>query len=72
MRDVSIIRTEEIRRLPVVQGERFICIVARVELAAVTPAAELSDTARQVSQPAARRAERRAERGEARRRRCSD
>ena len=58
---LSVMRNEQIRRLPVVRGGRLVGIVAQADLAAVTAAPELADTVRDISEPAVAEAERRAE-----------
>lgn len=58
---LSIMRNEQIRRLPVVQGDRLVGIVAQADLAAVSAPPELADTIREISEPAVTEAERRAE-----------
>jgi CBS domain-containing protein len=58
---LSVMRNEQIRRLPVVRGGRLVGIVAQADLAAVTAAPELADAVRDISEPAIAEAERRAE-----------
>lgn len=58
---LSVMRNEQIRRLPVVRGGRLVGIVAQADLVAVTTAPELADTVRDISEPAVAEAERRAE-----------
>jgi len=58
---LSVMRNEQIRRLPVVRGGRLVGIVAQADLAAVSTAPELADTLRAVSEPAVTEAERRAQ-----------
>src|SRR5919201_3065278 len=50
---LSLMRSEQIRRLPVVQNERLVGIVAQADVIAVSDAPELADTPRHVSEPAA-------------------
>ncbi len=58
---LSIMRNEQIRRLPVVRGGRLVGIVAQADLAAVSAAPELAEAVRDISEPAVAEAERRAE-----------
>ena len=58
---LSVMRNEQIRRLPVVRGGRLVGIVAQADLAAATAAPKLADTVRDISEPAVAEAERRAE-----------
>lgn len=58
---LSIMRNEQIRRLPVVRGGRLVGIVAQADLAAVSAAPEFAEAVRDISEPAVAEAERRAE-----------
>jgi CBS domain-containing protein len=48
-----------VRRLPVVEGERLVGIVAQADIAALVGPGEAADTLRELSEPAATEAARR-------------
>lgn len=58
---LSLMRKHQIRRLPVVEDERLIGIVAQADIAALTEPREAAETLRRLSEPAASQAERRHE-----------
>lgn len=58
---LSLMRGEQIRRLPVVQGERLVGMLAQADVAGLGAAPELADTLRRISEPAATAAEQRSE-----------
>jgi CBS domain-containing protein len=58
---LSLMRKHQIRRLPVVEDERLIGIVAQADIAALTEPREAAETLRSLSEPAASQAERRHE-----------
>ncbi len=56
---LSLMRERQVRRLPVVEGDRLVGIVAQADIAALTEAREAAETLRSVSEPAATQAEQR-------------
>jgi signal-transduction protein with cAMP-binding, CBS, and nucleotidyltransferase domain len=54
-----LMASEQVRRLPVVEGGHLVGVVALADLAAVTAAAEFAQTVREISEPAATEAKRR-------------
>lgn len=56
---LSLMRERQVRRLPVVEGDRLVGIVAQADIAALTEAHEAAETLRSVSEPAATQAEQR-------------
>lgn len=58
---LSLMRGEQIRRLPVVQGERLVGMLAQADVAGLGAAPALADTLRRISEPAATAAEQRSE-----------
>lgn len=56
---LSIMGSEQVRRLPVVEGGRLVGVVSQADLAAVGAAPELARMVREISEPAATKAERR-------------
>lgn len=52
-------RERQVRRLPVLEGDRLVGIVAQADIAALTEAREAAETLRSVSEPAATQAEQR-------------
>jgi CBS domain-containing protein len=58
---LSLIREHQVRRLPVVEGERLVGIVAQADIAALVEPGEAADTLRELSEPAATEAARRTE-----------
>lgn len=59
---LSLMRENQVRRLPVVEGDRLLGIIAQADIAALTEEREAATTLRTVSEPAATQAERRAKR----------
>ncbi len=56
---LSLMRERQVRRLPVVEGERLVGIVAQADIAALVEPGEAADTLRELSEPAATQAARR-------------
>ena len=56
---LTLMRDHQVRRLPVVEGERLVGIVAQADVAALIAPAEVADTLRGLSEPAATQAARR-------------
>ncbi len=56
---LSLMRERQVRRLPVLEGDRLVGIVAQADIAALTEAREAAETLRSVSEPAATQAEQR-------------
>jgi CBS domain-containing protein len=55
----SRMRERQVRRLPVVEGERLVGVVAQADIAALIGPGEAADTLRELSEPAATEAARR-------------
>jgi CBS domain-containing protein len=58
---LSLMREHQIRRLPVIENEQLIGIVAQADIAALTEPREAAETLRSLSEPAASQADRRHE-----------
>lgn len=58
---LALMREHQVRRLPVVEDERVIGIVAQADITALTEPREAAETLRTLSEPAASQAERRHE-----------
>ena len=56
---LSLMRERQVRRLPVVEGERLVGIVAQADIAALIESGAAADTLRELSEPAATQAVRR-------------
>lgn len=56
---LSLMRERQVRRLPIVEGERLVGIIARADIAALIGPGEAADTLRELSEPAATQAARR-------------
>jgi CBS domain-containing protein len=56
---LSRMRERQVRRLPVVEGERLVGVVAQADIAALIGPGEAADTLRELSEPAATEAARR-------------
>jgi CBS domain-containing protein len=58
---LSLMRERQVRRLPVVDGERLVGMVAQADIAALIESGAAADTLRELSEPAATQAARRAQ-----------
>lgn len=56
---LSLMREHQVRRLPVVEGDRLVGMLAQADIAALSAEREAAETLRSVSEPAATQAERR-------------
>lgn len=56
---LSLMREHQVRRLPVVEGDRLVGMLAQADIAALGAEREAAETLRSVSEPAATQAERR-------------
>jgi signal-transduction protein with cAMP-binding, CBS, and nucleotidyltransferase domain len=56
---LSLMRERQVRRLPVLKGERLVGIVAQADIAALVEPGVAADTLRELSEPAATEAARR-------------
>jgi predicted transcriptional regulator len=56
---LSLMREHQVRRLPVVEGDRLVGMLAQADIAALSGEREAAETLRSVSEPAATQAERR-------------
>ncbi|MGH3090705.1 MAG: CBS domain-containing protein [Gaiellaceae bacterium] len=56
---LSLMREHQVRRLPVVEGDRLVGMLAQADIAALSAEHEAAETLRSVSEPAATQAERR-------------
>jgi CBS domain-containing protein len=56
---LSLMRERQVRRLPIVEGERLVGIIAQADIAALIGAGEAAETLRELSEPAATQAARR-------------
>jgi CBS domain-containing protein len=56
---LTLMRDHQVRRLPVVEGERLVGIVAQADIAALIGPGEAAETLRELSEPAATQAARR-------------
>lgn len=59
---LSLMRENQLRRLPVVEGDRLVGMVAQADMASLAEEREAAATLRTVSEPAATQAEQRAKR----------